>query len=92
GPGGRASVFAVVSYSAVPRPRWRLAKTTLDQAKTRYVNGLSDYLPVLTALNNLQQLEQAQVAARRSLLSFRIQLYRALAGDWPAEIIGAQRQ
>ena len=64
-----------------------LAQETLDQARTRYVNGLSDYLPVLTALTGLQQLEQSQIAARRGLLSFRIQLYRALGGDWPAEIV-----
>ena len=63
-----------------------LARETLEQARSRYINGLDDYLRVLTALTSLQQLEQAQVAARRTLLSYRIQLYRALGGDWPKEI------
>ena len=63
-----------------------LSKETLAQARTRYLNGLSDYLPVLTALTGLQQLEQSQLAARRGLLSFRIQLYRALGGGWTSEI------
>ena len=63
-----------------------IAQETLEQAKSQYVNGLSDYLPVLNALTSLQNVEQAQVAARRSLLSFRIQLYRALGGDWSSEI------
>ncbi len=64
-----------------------VARQTLVQARLRYANGLSDYLPVLTALTGLQQLEQSQVSAQRNLLSFRIQLYRALGGDWPAEIV-----
>lgn len=63
-----------------------LAQETLNQARTRYVNGLSDYLPVLNSLTSLQQLEQQQLAAQRGLLSFRIQLYRALGGGWSAEI------
>lgn len=63
-----------------------LARVTLDEARSRYVNGLSDYLPVLTALRSLQTLEQQLVTAQRQLLSFRIQLYRALGGAWTEEI------
>lgn len=63
-----------------------LGRVTLDEARSRYVNGLSDYLPVLTALRALQPLEQQLVTAQRQLLSFRIQLYRALGGAWTEEI------
>lgn len=65
----------------------RLARETLDQARNRYINGLIEYLPVLDALQNLQRLERDRVRARRLLLSYRVQLHRALGGDWPAEIL-----
>ncbi len=59
-----------------------LSRTTLDEARVRYLNGLSDYLPVLTALAGVQKLEVTQLTARRQLLSYRVQLYRALGGAW----------
>jgi len=67
----------------------KLASATLRQARLRYSHGLSDYLPVLTAVQALQRLERAEVAARRELVSFRIQLYRALGGSWPKELAPA---
>jgi outer membrane protein TolC len=39
----------------------------------------------LTALATRQLSELQLVAARRQLVSYRIQLYRALGGAWPAE-------
>ncbi len=54
------------------------ANATLEAAQTRYRAGLSDYLPVLTALRAQQQVELGLLAARRQLVSQRIQLYRAL--------------
>jgi outer membrane protein, multidrug efflux system len=59
-----------------------LARQTLKQARFRYERGLSDYLPVLTALGREQSVARALVAARRDHLSHRIQLYRALGGNW----------
>jgi NodT family efflux transporter outer membrane factor (OMF) lipoprotein len=59
-----------------------LAEATYQQARERYTEGLIDYLPVLTALQSLQQSQLALIAARRQLLSHRIQLYRALGGTW----------
>ena len=52
-----------------------------QQAQARYVEGLSDYLPVLNALRGVQQTELDHVAASRVLLSYRVQLHRALGGD-----------
>lgn len=62
------------------------ARKTQEEAYSRYVNGLSEYLPVLTALREVQALERAQISARRQLLSNRIQLYRALGGAWMSEV------
>jgi multidrug efflux system outer membrane protein len=59
-----------------------LAKTTLSVAREQYLNGLSDYLPVLTALQALNETESNLVTAKRELISYRIQLCRALGGTW----------
>ena len=59
-----------------------LLKRLLEDARARYLEGVTDYLPVISALSGLQQLEQTQLSARRQLLSYRIQLHRALGGDW----------
>lgn len=63
-----------------------LSRTTLDEARVRYMNGLGDYLPVLTALAGVQKLELSQLTARRQLLSYRVQLYRALGGVWTQDL------
>jgi multidrug efflux system outer membrane protein len=64
---------------------FRLANITLEATRDRYRAGLSDFLPVLTALATRQVSELQLVAARRQLVSYRIQLYRALGGHWPEE-------
>ncbi len=73
-------------YVASLTEQVRLAGATLDEARMRYANGLSDYLNVLTSLAALQRLERDHLAARQQLISIRIQLYRALAGSWPEEL------
>jgi outer membrane protein TolC len=64
------------------RARLDLAQKQLEQARSHYVNGITDYLPVLTALVAVQDSERQLLAARRRLIAFRIQVYRALAGGW----------
>jgi len=64
---------------------FRLAGITLEATRDRYRAGLSDFLPVLTALATRQISELQLVAARRQLVSYRVQLYRALGGAWPEE-------
>jgi len=64
---------------------FRLANVTLEATRDRYRAGLSDFLPVLTALATRQRSELQLVAARRQLVSYRVQLYRALGGAWPEE-------
>jgi NodT family efflux transporter outer membrane factor (OMF) lipoprotein len=62
-----------------------LANVTLEATRDRYRAGLSDFLPVLTALATRQISELQLVASRRQLVSYRVQLYRALGGAWPEE-------
>jgi len=64
---------------------FRLAGVTLEATQDRYRAGLSDFLPVLTALATRQASELQLVASRRQLVSYRVQLYRALGGAWPKE-------
>lgn len=60
-----------------------LARQTLRQLRVQYSNGTGDYIDVLTALTDTQQLQRDVLIARRELLEFRIALYRALAGRLP---------
>ncbi len=67
------------------------ARSSLQQATQRYQKGLTDYLPVLTALVSTQLLTRDLVSARRELLVFRINLYRALGGSWTQELEQPER-
>jgi outer membrane protein, multidrug efflux system len=58
------------------------ARNALNQARRRYRNGLSDYLPVLTQLLTVQELERTQIQRRADLLTARVDLYRSLGGTW----------
>jgi outer membrane protein TolC len=59
-----------------------LGRRLLEEARQLFVRGGSDYLPVVTALANLAALERDALRAQRLLLSYRLQLYRALGGTW----------
>jgi NodT family efflux transporter outer membrane factor (OMF) lipoprotein len=61
--------------------RRAILQLTVDEAKARYMQGISDYLPVLNALEALHQTERLQIDARYALLEYRITLYRALGSD-----------
>ncbi len=60
----------------------RLATTTYQQLRTQYLNGATDYLDVLAALREQQQLERSILTAELDRVAFRIDLYRALAGGF----------
>ena len=59
-----------------------LAQQAYEQLQVQYFNGAVDYLEVLTALDEEQQLRRDLLAARRVLVEDRIALYRALAGGF----------
>jgi len=63
------------------------ARKALDQATLRYRNGLTDYLPVLTQILSVQDLERNFIAQRATLLTNRISLYRSLGGTWTKDLI-----
>ncbi|WP_319521379.1 efflux transporter outer membrane subunit [uncultured Desulfosarcina sp.] len=58
------------------------ARRGLEEALARYRRGLSDYLPVLTQLITVQDLERDMIEQREALIQYRIGLYRALGGSW----------
>ncbi len=70
--------------SSLERRRAILEKT-IRQARNRYDAGLTDYLPVLTANQQLYALDQRLVRENRRLVSLRIALHQALGGHMPAE-------
>ncbi len=55
---------------------------TLRLSTARYLAGLTDYLPVLTAQRADFDVSSRLLAAQRQLLADRISLARALGGDW----------
>jgi len=64
------------------RAQGELGRRLLEEARRLFEQGQSDYLPVLAALANLAALDRAGLRAQRLLLSYRVQLYRALGGTW----------
>jgi outer membrane protein, multidrug efflux system len=75
-----------VLYIADLSEQLELAEATLREARARYRQGLVDYLQVLTALQSLQQVEVTLLGAQRQLISYRIQLCRALGGTWTRDL------
>ena len=61
------------------------ARRGLEEAISRYRRGLSDYLPVLTQLLAVQDLERSLISQQEQLILFRVGLYRALGGGWLAD-------
>lgn len=54
----------------------------LRLALDRYLQGLSDYLPILTAQGLHFDAQSQLLAARRQVIADRISLARALGGEW----------
>ncbi|MFD2302845.1 efflux transporter outer membrane subunit [Roseibacillus ishigakijimensis] len=57
-----------------------LAERSSRQLQREFLNGVSEYLDVLTALDGEQDLRRTLLTARRELLEYRVALYRSLAG------------
>ncbi len=69
-----------------------LAGRIYKQLGMQYLNGVVDYIEVLSALDSEQQLRRDLLSAQQSLLSFRIALYRALAGGFTLKSNRKNRQ
>ena len=63
------------------------AKNALSQAGLRYQNGLNDYLPVITQLVAVQDLERDIIQRKTDLCIARVGLYRALGGTWTESLV-----
>jgi len=66
--------------------RRRLLSDTVETSQSVYTQGLSDYLPVLTALQDLRALEREIIIERLELALLRVGLYRALGGAMPQQL------
>ncbi len=64
----------------------KVSERLVEQTRLRYTRGLSTYFPVLSALQGIQGVERQLLSARRQLIVYRVQLYRALGGDWTANM------
>jgi NodT family efflux transporter outer membrane factor (OMF) lipoprotein len=63
----------------------RLAERAHKRLRTEYFNGVADFLDVLTARTEVQELRRNLLSARLQRLEERIGLYRSLAGGFAAE-------
>jgi NodT family efflux transporter outer membrane factor (OMF) lipoprotein len=73
-------------HIAALQSQLQAAQSALTEAGTRYLNGLNDYLPVLTQLLSVQNLEKDMIQRNEDLLIARVSLYRALGGTWVDEL------
>lgn len=76
----RASLAERLALSA---QRLASAQQLLDAAQRRYAQGVSDYLPVLAALRDLQQQQRDDLALRAELQRTRVRLHFALGDGNP---------
>ncbi len=65
---------------AALQEREAILERTLEQTRLRYSQGVTDYLPVLTALQALQEVQRAVLRERSNLVVLRIRLFRAAGG------------
>jgi len=57
-----------------------IAERLLQETRNRYIQGLTEYLPVLAAVGTVQDLQRNVLTSRRELLSIRVTLHRSLGG------------
>ena len=79
---------ALVAYGAEQRRNLRLAeqvaqsRRALGLAQSRYRQGVSDFLEVLTAQRTVLQAEQSLADSTATVSSNLVALYKALGGGW----------
>jgi len=62
-----------------------LSDKTLQEATYRYLNGLSDFLPVLREQLQFVTLKLNRIETRAEMAKARVDLYKALGGSWLPE-------
>ncbi|MFW6290161.1 MAG: efflux transporter outer membrane subunit [Mariniphaga sp.] len=63
-----------------------LADKAYRQLRLEYFNGMANYIDVLTALNQQQQLQRTLLAESLTMFMIRTALYRALAGGFETPV------
>tara|TARA_R110000868_G_scaffold241497_3_gene496968 strand:- start:757004 stop:758458 length:1455 start_codon:yes stop_codon:yes gene_type:complete len=72
-------------YAASLERQFETAQKVVERVRDSYLSGQSEYLNVLDAQTSVQQLELQLLEARRVLITYRVDLSRALAGGWSME-------
>jgi outer membrane protein TolC len=81
-------VNALVAYRLEKERRLRLklqadhSRDALDLARTRYSDGVADFLTVLDAERTVLQTEQQYATSTTNASLNLVQLYKALGGGW----------
>ena len=60
-----------------------LSAAAVEQTRDYYLKGTADFTRYLTSQLSHQSLQQTVLAARRQQLAYRVELYKALGGQWP---------
>jgi NodT family efflux transporter outer membrane factor (OMF) lipoprotein len=58
--------------------REEILERTVEESRVRYSLGVTDYLPVLTALSALQDIQREIITERRALVGLRVRLFGAV--------------
>ncbi|MBN2161458.1 MAG: efflux transporter outer membrane subunit [Pontiellaceae bacterium] len=72
---------------AIEEQQQQTLSSQLSEADLRYRKGLNTYLTVLNALSAKQSLERSLITTRINYYTARIELYRALGGDWNINLL-----
>ena len=78
-------------YIEALRRELEVARSGHQQAEERYRKGLNDYLPVLSALTQIQVLERRLVQAEYARHEQRVVLCVALGGAWMEDELASHR-
>lgn len=69
-------------YILLLQEQLKAARLSLKDARLQYMNGQDNYLSYLTAWTSIQDLERQLVEEQATLIKNRVELHRALGGDW----------
>lgn len=73
------------------RDQVEAARAAYEAARSRYAEGIGDYLSLLTTLVTWQNAELTALQAHRDALAARVQLHEALGGPWTDALSGGSR-
>jgi multidrug efflux system outer membrane protein len=83
-------------YLVLLKEQLEAARITLKNAQLQYQNGQSEYRNYLSGWTSVQLLERKLVTQKAALINYRVDLYRALGGDWSGRladgVVGDQKK